>query len=324
MKKIKNKEKKENKKMCLAIGEVVIDEIILLYDEIILSQKIEKADHQISIGGPSCAGAVYWRNAGFDVTFITSLGNDSDSKFIIDYLDSKRINLIINRSLKTQKNHVIVELKNGRRTIIRDKIEKTQININNKLIESIKSADIIYLDRHYNYLIETILKHKKSNSILIFDPSTDASELNIKILSQIEHPIVPWEFVVNFYNNAKLSLYEMLIEFYKYLNKTYIVTLGEYGSLIVEESGCILFPSYKIEKCIDTCGAGDIFRASFGHSLLEGKNIYEAIDFANKVAALQCTRIGNVNAIPSLEDIKNTNLQKNYYNKEEILLKLKL
>lgn len=322
--KIKNKEKNEDKKKGLAIGEVVIDEIILLYDEIILSQKIEKADHQISIGGPSCAGAVYWKNAGFDVTFVTNLGEDNDGKFIFDYLNSKNINLIINKSTKTQKNHVIVELKNGRRTIIRDKIEKTKINVDQQLIESIKSADIIYLDRHHNYLIETILKHKKSNSILIFDPSTDSSQLNVKILSQIEYPIVPWEFVVNFYKSSKLSLYEMLLEFYKYLNKTYIVTLGEYGSLIVEDKGCTLFPSYKIDKCVDTCGAGDIFRAAFGQALLEESDLYEATDFANKVAALQCLKIGNINAIPSLEEIKNTILEKNYYNKEEILLKLRL
>ncbi len=318
------KKQKLNKKKAIAIGEVVLDEIILISDEIILSQKIEKSDHMISIGGPSCAGAVYWSYMGYDITFFSSIGKDSEGEFIADYLNKKNINLIFTKTEKTPKNHVIVELKNGRRTIIRDKVNKPKLNISQKVLKTIQAADIIYLDRHHNYLFEYINENKRKDTIFIFDPSTDTSELNIKILSQINFPIVPWEFVANLHKGTDLSLDQMIIKFYEYLNKGYIVTLGEYGSLIVEKQKITLYPSYKIDRCIDTCGAGDIFRAAFGYALIEGMSLYEAVDFANKVAALQCARIGNITAIPSLEEIKTASIDKNYYNKEDVLSKLKI
>ncbi len=72
--------------------------------------------------------------------------------------------------------------------------------------------------------------------------------------------------------------------------KTVILTLGERGSLIINEDGTQSIPAYRIDNVVDSTGAGDSFNASLAVALLEGKPLAEAAQFANAVAGLCCTR----------------------------------
>ena len=63
-----------------------------------------------------------------------------------------------------------------------------------------------------------------------------------------------------------------------------------------------LFSSYKV-KAIDTTGAGDIFNAGLVCQISKGKTIEEAIDFANACSALEVTKKGVVDAIPTYDEV---------------------
>lgn len=52
------------------------------------------------------------------------------------------------------------------------------------------------------------------------------------------------------------------------------------------------FPAYKIPRVVDTTGCGDAFGAGFVTHFLKTKDIFEAVDFANLVAAANATLKG--------------------------------
>jgi len=45
-------------------------------------------------------------------------------------------------------------------------------------------------------------------------------------------------------------------------------------------------------KAVDTTAAGDVFNGALAVALAEGKDIEEAVGFANKAASISVTRLG--------------------------------
>lgn len=80
------------------------------------------------------------------------------------------------------------------------------------------------------------------------------------------------------------------------------VTLGARGALALEGDILLSAPGIPVTP-IDTTGAGDVFRAGFIYGLLAGWPIAETLRFANRAAALSCTRLGAISGVPSLAEV---------------------
>jgi fructokinase len=71
-----------------------------------------------------------------------------------------------------------------------------------------------------------------------------------------------------------------------------VITLEEYGSLAVSESGEVVYnPGYKINLA-DPLGAGDAFTAGFVDALLREKTLKESSESGNQLGALVATQQG--------------------------------
>ena len=64
-----------------------------------------------------------------------------------------------------------------------------------------------------------------------------------------------------------------------------------------------LYPCRKV-KAVDCVAAGDTFNGAFAVALAEGKSCSEAIDFAQKAAAISVTRPGAQASVPNRKEIK--------------------
>lgn len=83
-----------------------------------------------------------------------------------------------------------------------------------------------------------------------------------------------------------------------------IVTLGSDGCKWVSNKGESSFPAYKAEP-VDTTGAGDTFTGFLVAGLDRGLTISEAIDVAQKAAALMVERRGTGDVIPDLKEVQD-------------------
>lgn len=64
----------------------------------------------------------------------------------------------------------------------------------------------------------------------------------------------------------------------------------------------IVVPAYKVDA-IDTTGAGDAFNGGLLAALSEGKELWEAVRFANGLAALSVQRLGTTPSMPTREEV---------------------
>ena len=85
------------------------------------------------------------------------------------------------------------------------------------------------------------------------------------------------------------------------------VTLGKNGTLSTIQEKLEIVPSISVEA-IDTTGAGDAFIGAVLKQICDKKRQKiimkkNYVSFANKVAAISTTKLGAIEALPTLEQI---------------------
>ncbi len=95
-----------------------------------------------------------------------------------------------------------------------------------------------------------------------------------------------------------------------------IITFGSKGALLITQTHKVEVPTVPV-RAIDTTGAGDAFIGAILYSLattgyaspadltrLTQDDLHQMGAFANKVAALSCTRYGGIEALPYMREVE--------------------
>lgn len=115
----------------------------------------------------------------------------------------------------------------------------------------------------------------------------------------------------------KNSLADGCEEIHKYGVRVVFVTLGSKGCLVSTSNGRYLVPAYEI-NAIDTTGAGDSFIGAVLFKLSKAESnkhlfaddLHEYVEFAEKVSAHVCSKLGAMSSLPSQLDIDSMNFEK--------------
>ena len=85
--------------------------------------------------------------------------------------------------------------------------------------------------------------------------------------------------------------------------KNVIITMGETGAFVKSENYSGMLPGVKV-KAVDTTAAGDVFNGAIAVALSEGKDLRDAVVFANKAASISVTRLGAQASAPYRNEIE--------------------
>ncbi|MBM7622661.1 sugar kinase [Sporohalobacter salinus] len=83
-----------------------------------------------------------------------------------------------------------------------------------------------------------------------------------------------------------------------------IVKLGAEGALVANKEAKEEVAGYSVERVVDSIGAGDGFAAGFISGQLRGANIVDSTKLANAVGAFATTVIGDVEGLPTKEEVE--------------------
>ena len=89
--------------------------------------------------------------------------------------------------------------------------------------------------------------------------------------------------------------------------KNVIITMGAAGAYIKSENFTGIVPGVMV-KAVDTTAAGDVFNGAIAVALSEGKDLKEAVAFANTAASIAVTRMGAQASAPYRNEIENSQL----------------
>lgn len=95
-------------------------------------------------------------------------------------------------------------------------------------------------------------------------------------------------------------------EFVRRGAKNALITLGEKGALLHGEAGTHMVPAFRVEKVVETTGAGDAFNGGFAVALAEGQSPVDAIRFGCATAGLSVQKPGTAPSMPTRAEIEAT------------------
>lgn len=287
------------------MGAKIIGLGVCSIDEFVLVDEFCKPDNKIWIKGfaRQCGGVVAnfcvgVARAGVKAGFIGSAGDDPNGHEILQNFKKHDVDVrhfFLKKGTKTPVNLIVVD-SHGSRQILQDPyMEKNMLGPGEIKPEYVAEADIFHTDA---VKIESARRcmgiAKGAGARVSFDLEHHVAVYGldaIKDLIKMTDILLPNRAgaleLTNETDVARaakklLALGPGLV----------LITLGEDGCLLVTEKKEVRVPIYRVEKVVDTTGAGDSFNSAFVSSIHKGMSPEEAADFASAAAALSVTKIG--------------------------------
>ena len=263
-------------------------------------------------GGKGANQAVAAARAGGEVTFITKVGNDDFGKKAIAGYQKDKINtehILVDQEAPSGVALIIVDDSTGQNTIVvapgaNAKLSEEDIQ---QMEAIIKEADIVLLQLETS--IEAVfmaLKMAKANGIKTILNPAPAQALSDELLSFVDI-ITPneseTEILIGIHPEEKEEIIKASDILLEKVNDSVIITLGSKGVYFASKNGDNDFvPTTKVDA-IDTTAAGDVFNGYLATALSSGRPLLEAIQQANRAAAISVTRRGAQPSVPFKNEI---------------------
>jgi len=275
-------------------------------------ETVKGTTFKIGPGGKGSNQAVAAQRAGAEVTMITKIGKDHfapialdsfrnegmDTSFVFQDNDCATGAALIMVDENTGENIIVIapganeritreDMELARTRIEGSQVLLTQLETN---IEAVEWA----VDIAHRRGIPAMLNPAPACAI----PDHLLKKISILTPNETEASILVGFEVVTVGDASKAA--RLLV---KKGIQNVIVTLGDKGALVVTDNEERLIDGLKVDV-VDSTGAGDAFSGGLATALAEGKNIFEAAEFANATAALCVTKIGTAPAMPSRREIE--------------------
>lgn len=255
----------------------------------------------VSPGGKGANQAVAASRLGADVYMVGCIADDSHGEIIMKALKDSHVKTdYIYTKTGTSTGTAHITLAEGDNSIIVVKganamVGKEEVD---KAWDVISSAELVLLQ--YEIPMETIgyiIKRCAEAGVKVLlnpAPFTDTPEEWIRDAAFV----TPNEHEAKLMFSGK-SREEVLKD---YPGKV-IMTLGSEGVAYGDGDKAVVVPGFKV-KAVDTTGAGDTFNGAFAVAVSEGKNLTEAVRFANAAAALSVQKIGAQGGMPWRHEVE--------------------
>lgn len=313
----------------LCIGELLIDFICSDIDtELSNGENFKK-----KAGGAPANVTATISKLGGKASFVGKVGADSFGVFLKKTLDDVNVDTsMMLLDTKAPTTLAFVSLKaDGERDFVFNRGADEKLNYSELDTEKIFSNKIIHfgsatalLGGQMKETYLSIMSGSKEREIFIsFDPNYRDNlwkNNESEFISISRKCIEQADFVKLSEEELKLiSGLEDINDGIKSLNKSQdkiiCVTLGKDGTMVSDGKQFEIVKSIKI-KSVDSTGAGDAFIGAvlYKLSLLDGpKEVINSIEklkdivyFANKVGALVCTKLGAIQAIPTINEVEES------------------
>ena len=86
--------------------------------------------------------------------------------------------------------------------------------------------------------------------------------------------------------------------------KTVIIKDGSKGAYVQTADENYDVAGYKVEKVVDTVGAGDGFAVGVLSGILEGLDLKDSVKRGNAIGAIQVMNIGDNEGLPTPKELK--------------------
>jgi fructokinase len=301
----------------LCVGEVLID-FIGHQEDVLIN---ETRDYHRYLGGSPTNVAMNSTRLGLNATMVAAVGNDGFGSYIFEKLSDVGVNTSHITTLDNKSTSVIfVSRSEGTPDFIPFRAADCCI------YEEQISTEILSKTKIFHTTCFALSKNPAQKTIL--KKAKEAHDLGCKLSIDINYAKKLWKSqkkafkviknycqfnpLIKISEDDMLRLFEKELpheDIFKFFHdqgvETVCLTLGSKGVKLSQKGkGIIQMPAIKIDKVMDSTGAGDAFWSGFLFAYIKEKTINECLDIALKLAALKLQNVGrlpdNINILSKL------------------------
>ena len=272
-------------------------------------------------GGDTVTTAVAVARLDGKVTYVTKVGNDGFSEFIISSLQKENIDTSLIKNNEEQNGIYIVSKTQDKKELLyyKRKTAATKLCIEDLTEECIKKLKLVYstgivqsLSASARELVRESFRLAKENDVLTaYDPNYTSCFMNSTDTKECFEEIVDYTDIIFLsLKNDATKLYEVdsIDKVMKYFwdkgVKIVIIKSHIDNGYYTGYKGDISFTEfYNSAKAIDTTASGDVFNGGFLYAITSGYSPADATKFASVVSGLQTQNYGAIQSIPYLKTV---------------------
>lgn len=254
-------------------------------------------------GGKGANQAVAMAKLGAEVEMFGCVGDDAAGTALVKNLQEMKVETKCIKTIPgvpTGLAMITVGDNDNTIIVVAGTNDHVDISYVNEVKDSLLECEIVLLQHEIpQETIEYVVEICAKNGVKVVLNPGPARPVKQEILEKVTY-LTPNEHEAVILFGTELTFEEMMK---KYPEKL-VITQGSRGVSTCLKSGeVILVPARKADV-VDTTGAGDTLNGAFTVAVTEGKNIADALAFANTAAGLSTEKFGAQGGMPTYAEVK--------------------
>ncbi|HHX60455.1 MAG TPA: sugar kinase [Epulopiscium sp.] len=302
----------------MLIGEPIV---ILTANE--LGNIQEVTNFTRSIAGAEINVAIGLTNLNHPVSYVTKLGGDPFGQYIENFLNDKGIDtsyVSYNNKVSTafqlkgkteDGDPEVVYFRKGSAASHLSKEDVAPVSLEGIKLIHITGIPPALSKGSREAIYEMIKKAKDAGIFITFDPNIrptiwDTKEEMISVMNDIASKC---DMILPGISEGKILTGsddpEKIADFYLSMGaKIVVIKLGAEGAFVKTGNESYKVPGFKVDKVVDTVGAGDGFAVGVLSGVLEGLTLRDAVTRGNAIGSLQVMVQGDNEGLPTHETLE--------------------
>jgi sulfofructose kinase len=291
----------------VGFGLNAVDHLIVVPEYPAFDSKLRFLEHQLSAGGQTASAMAALQRLGMKTAYAGRFGSDREGLFGLQSLQSEGVDLKHAQTIEGASNQlafIVIDAKNGERTIIWDRDEKLSYGAGEAPTELAWRGRVLHLDAHDPPACAVMARAAHTAGAIVSADIDNIYDGLPELLPLIDVLITSAEFPhrLTGISDARTSLVELKA---RYGCALVGMTLGARGALTYCEGEFIESPAFEVPGgCRDTTGAGDAFRGGFLYGVLREEDVETSLKIANAVGALKCRGLGARAKLPTESELR--------------------
>jgi len=283
-----------------------VDHLIVVPEYPAFDTKVRLLEHKQAAGGQAATAMVALQRLGLKTAYAGRFGSDTEGQFGFRALQDEGVDCEFAEVIEGARNQIafiIVDARNGERTIIWDRDERVSYAAEDAPVTLASRGRVLHLDAHDPPACVRMAKAARAAGTIVSADVDSIYDGLPELLPLIDILMTSAEFPhrLTGISDERASLVELKA---RYGCAVVGLTKGPRGAVALSEGQFLEAPACKVPGgCRDTTGAGDAFHGGFLFGLLTGRDIETSLHVGNAVAALKCSDLGARTALPSENEL---------------------
>ena len=292
----------------VCIGSATYDSIAVVRGAIAPDVRLAAQDVLQGFGGPAATASVALSRLGVPVSFVGGVGDDEQGRSIRGGLEREGVEvsgLHVVPGARSASSVIVVDAETGRRAIAAFAGASLAPALRPEDLERCAAAQWVHVDQAGYPALET-LRREGIQTPVSLDAGNPVPGLDLAAIALYS----PTESALQAAFGTGDSR-EALRRALAAVARAVVVTRGAAGSVAAEAAGAaaggVRFSSASVPdmgEVVSTLGAGDVFHGALLAALAGGRELPEALHYANAAAALSCRALDGRSGIPNAAEVE--------------------